>query len=129
VEIYSTELARGISGVLLRDATYKTSSGFVVLVARNEPSVRQRFTAAHELGHFVLHRELVGDRIEDNFLLRSNKLSDNVEVEANKFAADLLMPYALIDQAMTGGIRTPEDLARHFHVSVTAMSIRLNLPT
>lgn len=129
LEIYSLPLPQGVSGVLLRDATAGTRSGFVIHVDRDEPSVRQRFTAAHELGHFVLHRDQIGDRVEDNYMLRSPGFSSHQEVEANKFAAAALMPYPLIDAATRQDIRTPEDLARAFQVSVTAMSIRLGLPT
>ena len=100
VKIYSKALAEGVSGVIVRDVQYGTASGFAIFVARDEPSVRQRFTAAHELGHFVLHKGQIGDRIEDNYLLRSNRLSNAQEVEANKFAAELLMPFRLIESEM-----------------------------
>lgn len=129
VHIFSTPLASGVSGVLLRDASHGSSSGFVIHVDRNEPSVRQRFTAAHELGHFVLHKDSIGDRVEDNYLLRSRRMSNSQEIEANAFAADLLMPQHLIEMALASGITTVEALARKFQVSQTAMSIRLGMPT
>lgn len=127
--VYSAKLGDKVSGVLMRDPSYGTPSGFVVFVAENEPAVRQRFTAAHECGHFVLHKDSVGHRNEDNYLLRSEGMSTRQEVEANKFAADLLMPRPLIEQAMRAGITTPAALARHFQVSELAMSIRLGLVT
>ena len=129
LEIYSVELDEKISGVLLRDPSYKTVSGFVCLVSEDEPRTRQRFTAAHELGHFVLHRDQIGDRHEDNYLLRGKGLSSPIEIEANKFAADLLMPYLLIAHEIEQGCQTVEALAEKFRVSETAMSIRLGLPT
>jgi Zn-dependent peptidase ImmA (M78 family) len=129
VLIFSTPLPNGISGVLLRDASFGSKSGFVIHVDRNEPSVRQRFTAAHELGHFVLHKNFIGDRVEDNYLLRSTGMSNSQETEANAFAADLLMPQHLISRALESGTVTVESLARKFHVSQTAMSIRLGMPT
>lgn len=127
VPIFSTSLASGVSGVLVRDDT--SPSGFVIHVDKDEPAVRQRFTAAHELGHFVLHKHLVGDRVEDNYLLRSEGLSNAVEAEANRFAASLLMPRDQIQRAMESGITGADDLAEAFGVSLTAMSIRLGLPT
>ncbi|MEL6645586.1 MAG: ImmA/IrrE family metallo-endopeptidase [Pseudomonadota bacterium] len=127
VPIYSTALAEGVSGVLVRDSG--SPSGFVIHVDKDEPAARQRFTAAHELGHFVLHKHLIGDRVEDNYLLRSEGLSNAVEAEANRFAADLLMPRAQIARAMEAGITGADALADAFGVSLTAMSIRLGLPT
>ena len=129
LEVYAVDLPPKVSGVLLREKSYGTSSGFVILVDRSEPNVRQRFTAAHELGHYVLHRDSVGDRLEDNYLLRSEGMSNRQEVEANKFAAALLMPMELIHKKMSEGVTSVGDLARTFAVSQIAMSIRLGLPT
>lgn len=129
VSVYSTKLADKVSGVLLKDPAYETPSGFVIFVDQDEPAVRQRFTAAHELGHFILHKSFIGDRVEDNYLLRSDGMSNTQEVEANKFAADLLMPMELIRKEMEAGNTSVSQLAGRFQVSLTAMSIRLGLPT
>lgn len=129
VLVYSAALADKVSGVLVKDPKYGSESGFVIFVDKDEPSYRQRFTAAHELGHFVLHRDAVGDRNEDNYLLRSENMSNRQEVEANKFAASLLMPMDLIEEQMASGNTTISGLADAFGVSPTAMSIRLGLPT
>lgn len=129
VLVYSASLADKVSGVLLKDKSYGSDSGFVIFVDKDEPAYRQRFTAAHELGHFVLHKDSVGDRNEDNYLLRSDTMSNRQEVEANKFAASLLMPMGLIEEQMSSGNTSVSGLARAFGVSPTAMSIRLGLPT
>ena len=129
VEIYAAGLAPKVSGVLVRDPSYKTASGFVIFVDQAEPAVRQRFTAAHELGHFVLHKDAVVHKNEDNYLLRSDGMSNRQEAEANRFAAALLMPLPLIEEAMKSGITSPKSLAAHFNVSEIAMSIRLGLVT
>ena len=73
--VYSMKLAPGVSGVLLKDTAYNTPSGFVILVAEGEATVRQRFSAAHEIGHFVMHpdevmhrdRPVLGDEPECGF--------------------------------------------------------------
>lgn len=129
VYVYSAELADKVSGVLVRDPSYGSKSGFVIFVDQDEPAYRQRFTAAHELGHFVLHKDSIGDRVEDNYLLRSEGMSNKQEVEANKFAASLLMPMDMIKAEMEAGNTTISGLAKKFQVSPTAMSIRLGLPT
>ena len=102
---------------------------FECYVDSSEPSVRQRFTAAHELGHFVLHRSSIGETHKDNYRLRAEGMTNWQETEANRFAADLLMPHNLIEQAMDSGTNSVEGLARLFKVSEIAMSIRLGLPT
>lgn len=129
LEVYSTPLAKGVSGMLIKDEEYQTPSGYVCLVDADEPSYRQRFTAAHEIGHFILHKEFIGNGISDNYLLRAEGLSNRQEAEANRFAADLLMPKILIAQAMDRGVTDADDLAELFQVSKVAMSIRLGLPT
>lgn len=55
---------------------------------------RRRFTAAHELGHAVLHRDRMGRFTADTdaTLLEADAAADPIEREANRFAAELLMP-------------------------------------
>lgn len=56
---------------------------------------RRRFTAAHELGHFLLHREeMESYRADTPDCVRESEAEDEdrLEAEANRFAADLLMP-------------------------------------
>jgi hypothetical protein len=53
---------------------------------------RRRFTAAHELGHAVLHRDRMGRYRADATVEEANESDDEMEREANRFAAELLMP-------------------------------------
>jgi|TARA_R110002049_G_scaffold149648_3_gene312701 Zn-dependent peptidase ImmA (M78 family) len=124
--IYSLDLPNGVSGMITRA---DDGVSFECYVDSSEPSVRQRFTAAHELGHFVLHRDMIGDGIQDNYLLRAEGLTNTQEAQANRFAADLLMPRNLISQAIDGGTTSVGALAELFRVSEIAMSIRLGLKT
>ena len=59
---------------------------------------RRRFTAAHELGHAVLHRDRMGRyRVDtDKTLLEGGDATDELEREANAFAAELLMPEEVV---------------------------------
>lgn len=123
--IYSLRLPPGVSGMLKR----RPDGNFECYVDQTEPSVRQRFTAAHELGHFVLHRDSIGETHEDNYRLRAQGMTNWQETQANQFAADLLMPYDILDNAMASGTTSVSALARLFQVSEIAMSIRLGLPT
>lgn len=127
--IFATPLPDGVSGMLVRKDPEAGDSGFACYVDATEPNVRQRFTAAHELGHFSLHKDKIGETLEDNYLLRADGLTSYQETQANAFAADLLMPRNLIERYMQDGIRDVKELAKKFGVSQVAMSIRLGLPT
>ncbi len=129
LEVYSSVMPVGVSGSIVRDPKYKTPTGFAIFVNKTESSVRQRFTAAHEIGHYVLHRDQIGEGVEDNYMLRSSRLSNKTEAEANKFAADLLMPFPLVNRLISSGIRDVSSLARALEVSEVAMAIRLGHPT
>lgn len=123
--VYSVDLPKGVSGLISKNP----SGDFYCYVDSSESAVRQRFTAAHELGHFVLHRDKIGDGLEDNYLLRAAGMTNAQEAQANRFAADLLMPRELITAAIAAGYTTASSLAKLFQVSEIAMSIRLGLPT
>lgn len=86
---------------------------------------RQRFTVAHEIAHYVLHRDLIGDGIEDNGKYRSKQQSDSVERQANRYAAEILMPWRLVAEKFQSGLQTPAALAREFAVSEAVAEIRL----
>ena len=96
---------------------------------------RQRFTIAHELGHFILHSKsspLFIDK-EVKIMFRDNSLTGDIqkEREANAFAAALLMPRDLILQYISGyDLELGEEglvrnLSKTFKVSEKAMTIRL----
>lgn len=102
-------------------------SKYKIYVNANHSKKRARFTVAHELAHFILHRDEIGDGIVDDALYRS-KLGGRKEVEANKLAADILMPWHLIEQALKENPQDIEELAKKFDVSNSAMSIRLGVP-
>ncbi len=82
----------------LDDGTYKISAN------KSDHYYRQRFTMAHELGHFLYHSHLLEDGVDDNRAYRStadgrffNKLIGPAEeTEANRIAANVLMPKDLV---------------------------------
>lgn len=109
-----------ISGLYVR-------SKKTILVSRAEPIVRQRFTIAHEIGHFILHNNAVPEEIryrKDLSQLHDLGPLNEGEKEANWFAASLLMPREAIDYywSFLGDI---SDLANKFRVSTSAASFRL----
>lgn len=114
-----------VSGMIMKSEEDGGPSGFAIYVNGGHPEVRRRFTIAHEIGHFVLHKSLIGDGIVEDALMRAQGLSSRIEYQANQFAADLLMPWDLINVAKEQGITSVEALAEAFVVSNDAMSIRL----
>lgn len=125
VPVKAATLPPNISGEIRPD----DEGGYVIRVSRHDSLGRQRFTVAHELAHYILHRKLIGSGITDDVLYRSNQ-SDSVEAEANRLAADILMPAELVNERRRALKRIgvddlTESLAETFEVSPTAMSIRL----
>jgi Zn-dependent peptidase ImmA (M78 family) len=94
---------------------------------------RQRFTIAHEFGHFLLHEGLEAHVDRDFRVAFRDKTSSDassvIEIEANFFAANLLMPEDFLngDGAETAIDHDEEvaKLARKYKVSRHAMSLRL----
>ena len=104
----------------------------------HESQVRRRFTIAHELGHFELHRDQSSLFLDKRFkvLFRSQstpetRLNQQLEQEANAFAAALLMPEDVLRNEIAniefdlGGEDALKKLASIFNVSSTAMSYRM----
>lgn len=92
----------------------------------SEHSNRQRFTVAHELGHHVLEHTQDGEYHRDNIGNYSTGILDYREIEANQFAAELLMPEDAIRQLVSSeGINSTLRLANIFNVSEAAMYWRL----
>jgi Zn-dependent peptidase ImmA (M78 family) len=70
-----------------------------IYVNKDDTPNRKRFTIAHELGHYIMHPDLIKDDAEYNVLLRhvlSDKNYSPEEKEANCFAANLLVPDSLL---------------------------------
>lgn len=129
IEVKAATLKPRISGQIGRSDT--SESGYRIRVNRHEAKARQRFTIAHEIAHYLLHRDQIGDGIEDTILYRST-LSDRREAEANRLGASLIMPEHSLVKGIRelGGRVTPEVasvMASRYDVSEAAMKIRLGL--
>jgi hypothetical protein len=121
-------MSPNISGKIFRDSLNGGTSGFSIAVNANDSPLRQRFTIAHEIAHFILHRAQLeaGDLIDDT-MYRSG-LSTAEEVAANRLAAQILMPMELIQKLISQGVNDVQSLAVRFQVSLPAMKIRLGIP-
>lgn len=119
----------------------KTSHGSpVIVVNKKNPLERQRFTIAHELGHYFLHANQsvhIDDRDTAELVLYRDRQSSEAthirEIQANQYAAELLMPSAMIDSDVKelrkrnmGLSEIVVELAERYKVSQAAMTIRLS---
>lgn len=130
MKIELSDLGEDCSGILVRDGNRA-----VIGVNWDHHPNRQRFTIAHEIAHFHLHGgdTYVDSRYRVNFRdLESGSGTKREEIEANAFAAALLMPAAWVkaefkdrpfDLADDG--EDLRSLAMKFGVSTQAMAFRL----
>lgn len=133
IVVYEEDIQNNnLSGYISKD-----EEGYYICVNKNHPATRQHFTIAHEIGHYILHKDVLDS---GNLLPTMYKVGDGItpalaradytspvyramETEANKFAADLLMPKEeFIKKA--NECEDLVDLALAFKVSVGAASIR-----
>lgn len=127
LKIKVATLPPGISGEIRPDPDAK--AGFKIRVNRHEAKSRQRFTVAHEIAHFLLHRSYIGEGLEDTVLYRS-RLSSDIEASANRLAADLLMPRDAVEFEVRNSVGVDVEqlvatLSEKFEVSPAAMRIRI----
>lgn len=111
-------------------------SGFVTMsdgigklyVNANESPNRRRFTVAHELGHWRLHKQELRDNPQRSILFRiaiGELNKDPIESAANVFAANLLVPLEMLRKYKDS--QTADELAKLFNVSKDVIGYRLNL--
>jgi Zn-dependent peptidase ImmA (M78 family) len=132
IQVVRSPASGGESAFLLRDGRRT-----IIGVNSRTSRTRQRFSIAHELGHWDLHE---GKPLIVDHSIRINKrdevssaATDREEIEANAFAASLLMPHHLVQRAVDReiefGINTRESLtlalAKEFDVSTETMGFRL----
>lgn len=117
-------LGINIAGKITRDWQASPKSGFTIQINSMQHQNRQRFTLAHELAHYVLHRDLIESGVIDDTMYRSG-MSSYLETQANRMAADIIMPIELVRERRQA-IPSTEALASEFGVSKAAMNIRLD---
>ena len=111
-----------ISGALL-----VTSDNRDIIVNEKDIFERQRFTIAHELGHFFLHYN--PDTSPESMMISFRSARTQREYEADRFAAELLMPEKQIKEEYDKLARPYPNistLAKKFNVSKAAMAYRLD---
>jgi Zn-dependent peptidase ImmA (M78 family) len=130
IDVYTNRLDANLAAVLAKDPGHDP----VIVLNASDSRNRQRFSCAHELGHYVRRtNQAVLDpaafdtndyAYSDYRSTLSSTGEDAEEVYANGFAAALLMPEAEVRKRFRGS--SPIDLAVVFDVSQEAVQIRLN---
>lgn len=136
------DIAEKSGAAVIEKPLEDTVSGFllvknkqaVIVFNANHHSNRQRFTIAHELGHYLLHKEKAFFLDSQMTFYRDQHSSEGIywhEIEANTFAAALLMPNDLLESYLRNqqfDLYNPLDvtsLSSKFGVSEQALTIRL----
>lgn len=134
IDVYTTtDLPPKTSGSIVKEKDDK----FVIYVKSGQPQGRQRFTIAHEIGHFIEHgnelavgQEMVSPITKKKLALhRPDSVVDvpeevrEREREADQFAADLLMPKDEFTRIwnLAGSL---QEVADYFGVSPMAANVR-----
>lgn len=130
LQIQSQPLEINVSGFLIR----KDSGAYVGVNSLHHRN-RQRFTLAHELGHYILHHDSPTVFVDDALIHFRGETTttpnDMYEMEANAFAGALLMPESMLRRDLAGRYIDAMDevavrsMARRYEVSPQALTIRL----
>lgn len=115
---YREDLDNDVSGHLK-----KTENGWVCSVNSKHHPTRQRFTLAHELAHFILHRNDQSEFIDHTYF-RTSDAANSMEHEANSFAGHLLMPEEDFRFFIRNVSADIDIIAEHFGVSPVAVRVR-----
>ncbi len=117
IELKKEPLDRETSGML-----QFIDSQWTITVNSLHHYTRQRFTMAHELAHYILHRDS-NSEFTDAILLRNGNRTP-MEYEADDFAGELLMPSDMFLSFIKEEAKSVESIAAHFEVSPLAVRFR-----
>jgi Zn-dependent peptidase ImmA (M78 family) len=135
------EVVRSMGGVIREDSGIDSfsdgrirksgSDSFVIEVSPFQTEERRNFTIAHELGHLFLHMGFQTN--EQRWNEQANvpyyrNGNSELEYQSNEFAAAFLMPRyefkRVMDEHTDGSMVNTAEIARYFHVSVSAAANR-----
>ena len=119
--MYQGEIDNKIAGAI---RYYKEKEKIEILVNKNDPMEKKRFTIAEELGYYILYEEkLKKEEIHVNLI---DKTINEEEKEVEYFAGALLVNKTLLENVYDSN-STILELAQLFKVSISSMTLRLNV--
>jgi len=120
IEVEFAPLKPGVSGMIIAREGKRPR----ILLELTDAPYRQRFTCAHEIGHYVERTNRLNAPREFAFIDERGTRRDAHEFYADEFAGNLLMPEAEVLRMHRDGAH-PIAMAEHFDVSLPAMRVRL----
>lgn len=126
IAVYSTSFKNNISGAIL-----KKDGKYVIYVNEKDNKNRQRFTIAHEIAHFILHKDIIDNDLNGNLtdikagVMYRSRLSNVYEKQANRLASEILIPLKLLRDLLIKNTTNTSELANLFQVSEEGIRIRL----
>jgi Zn-dependent peptidase ImmA (M78 family) len=121
IDVHIVKMPDDVSGMIVKSPHEDAK----IFIAASDSAGRQRFTCAHELGHFIDRIDVAHDNDFSFRDLRSGGKYDLHEFFADEFAGALLMPAVDVDHFRQCGFSATE-MAVKFGVSPTAVVKRLN---
>lgn len=121
VRVVTTPLPQDTAGFIRKDPE---TAEVVAYLNANDGEQRRRFTLAHELGHYMFHRNAKSMSFAEKRDDLATRGTDPHEVFANRFAAELLMPGTIIKKWWARG-DDPETIRRRLKVSSEAFAHRM----
>jgi Zn-dependent peptidase ImmA (M78 family) len=103
----------------------KTSESPKIFLNKERPATRKKFTLAHEIGHYVLHRNKKTKYRIDPYDYSENDHTTKEETEANYFAASLLVPKEKLKSILALSKGSLEMAASYFGVSKPVIENRI----
>lgn len=123
INVYKSVMEPDVSGYIIKRGPEYAPD---IFFNSEHAAVRQRFTTAHELGHYFKRREM-GPPHSDRYFLKRAQLAacgtDAEEIYANQFAAALLMPAEDIRTLDMLGF-TDMEIAKECRVSLESLELR-----
>lgn len=115
-------IAYGLGLKIILSSSLRNTSGLIcsfsdsgiILINKYHPLTRQRFTIAHELGHYFLHYKSFLSLEEDK----------TMHIQANNFAGTLLLPYFILERYIS---LHPSKISKIFMVSQEVVNRRLEI--
>lgn len=122
VRVETKELPSSVAGFILKEENEKFP---IIYVNARDGFQRQRFTVAHELGHYIQNRDSDEIAYVDNRDELASSGTDSKERWCNAFAAELLMPEAVVKKYWAEGWKF-EQIRELLDVSRAALTNRLS---
>ena len=118
ISVYKADMEKKILGAIRYN-----EGKYTILLNQAQSYEQQRFTLAHELGHFFLHKEILeSEEIHVDIMY---KIENEQEEEVDYFAGALLMNRMLLEK-MYRENKSIRELAEMFEVSISVMTLRLD---